>query len=99
MKTLLCTALVALSISVCGAYQAPSTADPPPPSIPGIPTPPPGDTPKLPGGPGTIPEQKAVPPSPDSSPQPPSGPNPEGSKVEPLDPPSPVPSVPGKTIE
>ena len=34
MKTLLCTALVVLSISVCVAYQAPPAAEPPPPLSP-----------------------------------------------------------------
>jgi hypothetical protein len=99
MKTLLCTALVVLSISVCVAYQAPPAADPPPPSIPGIPNPPPGGTPELPGGPGTIPEQKTVPPTPGSSPQQPPGPNLEGKKGDQLSPLSPVPTMPGKTIE
>ena len=99
MKTFLCTALIVLSISVCGADQAPPAADPAPPSIPGIPDPPPGGTPELPGGPGTIPEQKAVPPIPGSSPHRPPGPNSEENKGELRDPPPPVPSVPGKTIE
>jgi protein TonB len=99
MKTLLCTALVVLSISVCGAYQAPPAANPAPPSIPGMPNPPPGGTPELPGGPGTIPEQKSVPPIPDRSPQQPSGPNPEDNKGEPLDPSPTVPPMPGKKIE
>ena len=39
MKTLLCTALIVLSISVCGAYQAPPAADPTPPSSPAFPIP------------------------------------------------------------
>jgi hypothetical protein len=99
MKTLLCAALVVLSISVCIAYQAPPAADPASPSIPGMPNPPPGGTPELPGGPGTIPEQKSVPPSSGSSPQLPPSPNLEGNTGEPLDPSPIVPPIPGTKME
>jgi hypothetical protein len=99
MKTLLCTALIVLSVSVCGAQQTPPAADPAPPAVPGIPNPPPGGTPELPGGPGTVPERKSVPLVPGSSSQHPLEPNPKGKKVEPLDPLPTLPPVPGKTIE
>jgi hypothetical protein len=99
MKTLLYTAFGVLSISLCVVQQAPPAAEPASPSIPGIPNPPPGGTPKLPGGPGTIPEQKSVPPISGSSPQQPPGPHPERNKGAPLDPPPTVSTMPGKKIE
>ena len=51
MKTLLCTALVVLSVSVCGAQQTPPAADPAPPAVPGIPNPPQVARPNSPAGP------------------------------------------------
>jgi hypothetical protein len=99
MKTLICTALVVLSVSVCVAQTIPTPADPLPPSVPGIPDSPPGGTPELPGGPGTIPERKTVPPVPGGASQDHPGPNPKGNKVEQIDPPPTIPTVPGKKVE
>ena len=99
MKPLLCAAIVVFTVSVCGAQPTPQTTDPAPPSVPGIPNPPPSGTPELPGGPGTIPERKTVPPVPGDASHPPSGATTLGSKGDKPDAPSPMSESPSKKIE
>jgi hypothetical protein len=99
MKPLICMALVVFTVSVCGA-QSTSPAAEPTPSVPGIPNPPPGGTPELPGGPGTIPERRAVPPVPGDASHPSSGSTShQGSKGEKTDATPPMSESPSKKIK
>ena len=99
MKTLLCTALVVLSVSVCSAQQALLLPILPHPPSPTCRIPLQAARPNSQAGPALCLNKNRSPRSQASSSQHPLEPNPKGNQVEPLDPLPTLPTVPGKKIE